>query len=79
MWLLLTEGTSAESSACAWQKDERLRNMSKIIPKRIITMPSIAENAKIVAAARADPDAQPMTKAQLEALVPLRAVRGSLS
>ena len=53
--------------------------MSKIIPKRIITMPSIAENAKIVAAAKADPDAQPMTKAQLEALVPLRAVRGSLS
>ena len=50
--------------------------MSKIIPKRIITMPSIAENAKIVAAAKADPDAQPMTKAQLEALVPLRAVRG---
>lgn len=39
-------------------------------------MPSMAENAKIVAAAKADPDAQPMTKAQLEALVPLRAVRG---
>ena len=39
-------------------------------------MPSIAENAKIVAAAKADPDAQPMTKAQLEAMVPLRAVRG---
>ena len=39
-------------------------------------MPSAAENAKIVAAAKADPDAQPMTKAQLEAMVPLRAVRG---
>ena len=39
-------------------------------------MPSMAENAKIVAAAKADPDAQPMTKAQLEAMVPLRAVRG---
>ena len=39
-------------------------------------MPSAAENAKIVAAAKADPDAQPMTKAQLEVLVPLRAVRG---
>ena len=50
--------------------------MSKIIPKRIITMPSMAENAKIVAAAKADPDAQPMTKSQLEAMVPLRAVRG---
>ena len=42
----------------------------------MITMPSVAENAKIVAAAKADPDAQPMTKAQLEAMVPLRAVRG---
>ena len=50
--------------------------MSKIIPKRIITMPSMAENAKIVAAAKADPDALPMTKAQLEVLVSLRAVRG---
>jgi uncharacterized protein (DUF4415 family) len=50
--------------------------MSKTMPKRIITMPSVAENAKIVAAAKADPDAQPMSKAQLEAMVPLRAVRG---
>src|ERR1035437_2008540 len=39
-------------------------------------MPSIKDNAKIVAAAKADPDAKPMTKAQLEALVPIRAVRG---
>jgi uncharacterized protein (DUF4415 family) len=50
--------------------------MSKTVSKRIITMPSVAENAKIVAAAKADPDALPMTKAQLEALVPLRALRG---
>jgi uncharacterized protein (DUF4415 family) len=50
--------------------------MSKTMSKRIITMPSVAENAKIVAAAKADPDAQPMTKAQLEAMVPLRALRG---
>jgi uncharacterized protein (DUF4415 family) len=50
--------------------------MSKTMPKRIITMPIVAENAKIVAAAKADPDALPMSKAQLEALVPLRAVRG---
>jgi uncharacterized protein (DUF4415 family) len=50
--------------------------MSKTMPKRMITMPSVAENAKIVAAAKADPDALPITKAQLEAMVPLRAVRG---
>ncbi len=28
-------------------------------------MPSVEDNAKIVAAAKADPDAQPMTKTQL--------------
>jgi uncharacterized protein (DUF4415 family) len=50
--------------------------MSKISSKRIILMPSVKDNAKIVAAAKADPDAQPMTKAQLDALVPIRAVRG---
>ncbi len=39
-------------------------------------MPSPAENAKILAAAKADPDAQPLTKKQLAAMVPLRSVRG---
>lgn len=49
---------------------------SKSVIKRVILMPSIKDNAKIVAAAKADPDAKPMTKAQLDALVPIRAVRG---
>lgn len=39
-------------------------------------MPSLKDNAKIVAAAKADPDAKPMTKAQLDSMVPIRAVRG---
>ena len=39
-------------------------------------MPSVKDNAKIVATAKADPDAKPMTKAQLDAMVPIRAVRG---
>ncbi|WP_232315461.1 BrnA antitoxin family protein [Aquincola tertiaricarbonis] len=39
-------------------------------------MPSAEEDRKINAAAKADPDAQPLSKAQLEAMVPLRAVRG---
>ena len=39
-------------------------------------MPSAGENAKIVAAAKADPDAKPLTKAQLQAMVPMRALRG---
>ena len=50
--------------------------MSKTSSKRVILMPSVKDNAKIVAAAKADPDAKPMTKAQLDALVPIRAVRG---
>ncbi len=39
-------------------------------------MPSVDENASIVASAKADPDARPLTKKQLQAMVPLRAVRG---
>ncbi len=50
--------------------------MSKTIPKRVITLPSVKENAKIVAAAKADPDAQPLTPKQLKSMIPLRALRG---
>lgn len=50
--------------------------MSKIIPKRVLLLPSIAENAKIVAAAKADADAPPLTRSQLKAMVPLKSVRG---
>ena len=50
--------------------------MSKVLTKRVIKMPSIADNAKIVAAANADPDAKPLTKAQLNAMVPMRAFPG---
>jgi uncharacterized protein (DUF4415 family) len=39
-------------------------------------MPSVAEDKLITAAAKADPDAQPLTKAQLKAMIPLRALRG---
>ena len=45
--------------------------MSKTSNKRVIVMPSVKDNARIVAAAKADPDAKPMTKAQLDALVPI--------
>ena len=50
--------------------------MPKATPRRVIRMPSLKENAKILAAARADPDAQPLTKRQLAAMVPLKSVRG---
>jgi len=50
--------------------------MSKTSPKRVIQIPSVKENARIVAAAEADPDAPPLTKMQLKAMVPLKSVRG---
>jgi len=44
--------------------------------KPAIRLPSPEEDAVIVAAAKADPDAQPLTDAQLQAMVPMRAARG---
>lgn len=49
--------------------------MSKPL-KKTIQMPSLAEDRKITAAAKADPDAQPLTQRQLAAMVPARALRG---
>ncbi len=39
-------------------------------------MPSVEEDKAITAAARSDPDAQPLTPKQLKAMVPIRALRG---
>jgi len=39
-------------------------------------MPTEAENRKILRAARADPDAMPLSDEQLKAMVPLTSVRG---
>lgn len=50
--------------------------MSKQLKKTAILMPSTAEDRKITAAAKADPDAQPLTPKQLAAMVPSRALRG---
>jgi uncharacterized protein (DUF4415 family) len=50
--------------------------MSKISKKNSIVMPSVAEDKVITAAAKNDPDAQPLTSAQLKAMVPLKALRG---
>ena len=41
-----------------------------------INMPSAAEDRKIIAAAKFDPDAKPLTKTQLAKMVPLRSVIG---
>ena len=50
--------------------------MPKAAAKRVIRMPTPGENARILAAAKADPDAQPLTRKQLAAMVPLKSVRG---
>ncbi|MEQ1518611.1 MAG: BrnA antitoxin family protein [Usitatibacteraceae bacterium] len=50
--------------------------MSKISKRPAISMPTERENKIISAAAKADPDAQPLTPKQLKAMVPLQALRG---
>ncbi len=50
--------------------------MSKTSKRPAIRLPTLEENAAIVAAAKADPDAQPLTDEQLRAMVPMRAIRG---
>ena len=50
--------------------------MSKSSRRPAIVPPTPEEDAAIVAAARSDPDAQPLTDEQLAAMVPLRSLRG---
>lgn len=50
--------------------------MSKAPKRRAIRMPTPKEDAVIIAAAKADPDAQPLTAKQLKEMMPIRAVRG---
>lgn len=50
--------------------------MSKISKRPKITVPTATEDRKIRAAAKADPDAQPLSAKQLKSMVPLRALRG---
>ena len=50
--------------------------MSKASKRPTVVMPSTKEDKRIVAAAKADPDAQPLSPKQLKAMVPLRTLRG---
>lgn len=50
--------------------------MSRTPSRRSMKMPTCEEDAVITAAAKADPDAQPLTSSQLKAMVPLKALRG---
>ncbi len=44
--------------------------------KRAVVLPTVAEDKVITAAAKADPDAQPLTSKQLTTMLPIRALRG---
>ena len=50
--------------------------MSKVSKWRSVVMPTTEQDKAITAAAKADPDAQPLTPKQLKSMVPLRALRG---
>lgn len=39
-------------------------------------MPTLAEDKAITAAAKSDPDAQPLTAKQMKAMVPMKSLRG---
>jgi uncharacterized protein (DUF4415 family) len=50
--------------------------MSKASKRSKIAVPTAAEDRKIRAAAKADPDAQPLSAKQLKSMIPLRVLRG---
>ena len=50
--------------------------MSKASKRPSIVMPTAEEDQAITAAAKTDPDAQPLTPKQLKAMVPMRTLRG---
>ena len=50
--------------------------MSKVTKRPAVVMPTVAEDKENTAAAKADPDAQPLTPKQLQAMVPLKSMRG---
>lgn len=50
-----------------------MSNMSK---RPAVRMPTAEEDKAIMAAAKSDPDAQPLTPRQLKAMVPIKTLRG---
>jgi hypothetical protein len=49
--------------------------MSRTSRRPEIVLPTPEEDRAIIAAAKADPDAQPLSATQLKAMVPMRALR----
>ena len=50
--------------------------MSRTSKRPTIVPPTVEEDAEIIAAAKAGPDAQTLTDAQLSAMTPMRSLRG---
>ena len=50
--------------------------MSRTSRRTEIVLPTPEEDEAIIAAAKADPDAQPLSANQLKAMVPMRSLRG---
>lgn len=50
--------------------------MSKVSKRPSVVMPTSQEDKAINVAAKADPDARPLTPKQLKSMVPIRALRG---
>jgi uncharacterized protein (DUF4415 family) len=50
--------------------------MSKPDKRAVVRMPTVEEDKVIMAAAKDDPDAQPLTPSQLKAMTPMRTLRG---
>ena len=50
--------------------------MSRTSRRMKIVLPTLKEDRAITAAAKADPDAQPLSANQLKAMVPMRTLRG---
>jgi len=50
--------------------------MSRVSKRPTVSMPTVEEDKAITAAAKSDPDAQPLTPRQLQAMIPMRALRG---
>lgn len=50
--------------------------MPRVSKRASVAMPFAQDDKVITAAAKADPDAQPLTPKQLKSMVPIRALRG---
>jgi uncharacterized protein (DUF4415 family) len=50
--------------------------MSKVSKRASVMRPTLQEDKAITAAAKADPDALPLTPRQLKSMIPMRALRG---